>query len=571
MKIQLNRLVILFFAFFYFGNLYAQESYPQHDFRNPLSIPIQLIANFGEIRADHFHMGLDIRTQSKDDLPVFAAAEGYISHIRIEKYGYGKAIFIRHPNGYTTLYAHLNSFYDALEQYVKDKQYKDEKWEQDFELPANMFPVVKGQFIANSGSTGGTEGPHLHFEIRNTKTGANLDPLLFGFDVPDNIPPVIYSLFWYDRRYSVYNVAPQQIPITQKNNAYHTRDAIVKVGSPVITLGVRMEDMGNTSAFRYGVHHAALYMDDSLLFEFRLNNFLYDDSRYVNACMDYSKWMKSKQGIQYLSVMPGNQLQIFEPLESDGKILLTDTSVHKIDIEISDEKQNTSSINFLLQLDDSLQKNHALPEDAIVCDVNEVNNIETKHSKIHFDENAFYDALALTLSEVPSKKLNQISPTIHIGDYTIPVHTYYDVAIKTDVILNDSLKDEVVMQMRAGNASTVVSGEWQGDWILGSFDELSDACLLIDTIAPVIIPMGWKTGTIFKTQKTVTIKCKDDISRIQNFTATLDGNWLMFAKKNDYFIYSFDEHCTNGSHTLTITATDVAGNVASQTFNFTKQ
>ena len=112
---------------------------------------------------------------------------------------------------------------------------------------------------------------------------------------------------------------------------------------------------------------------------------------------------------------------------------------------------------------------------------------------------------------------------------------------------------------------------WQGDWMSGSFDELGDACLLIDTIVPVIMPVGWENGSTFISQKNLTIKCTDDLSRIANFTAILDGNWLMFAKKNDSFTYSFDEHCTAGNHTLTITATDVAGNTATQTFNFIKQ
>lgn len=571
MKEILRTLFVLGLSTPGFFTVHAQEFYPQHYFRNPLNIPIQLAANFGELRPDHFHMGLDIRTQSKENLPVFSSADGYISHIRIEKYGYGKAIFINHPNGFTTLYAHLNSFYDALEEYVKDKQYKDEKWEQDFDLPANMFPVVQGQFVANSGNTGASEGPHLHFEIRDTKTNKNLNPLLFGFDVPDNIPPLIYSLFWYDRRYSVYSVTPRQITIIKKNNLYNTKDSIIKVSAPVITLGMRMEDLNNTSAFRYGVYHTALYMDDSLLLEFKLDNFLYNDSRYVNACMDYKKWMTNKQGIQYLSVLPGNQLDIFTPLESDGKILFNDTSIHTIKIKVSDEQENISSLNFLIQYNGSLEKTYAIPADAVVCDVNEINNIETAHAKIQFDKDGFYDALPLEIFETPSINAKQISPTIHIGDYTIPVHNDYDIKIKTDKILSDLLKDKVVMQIRSGNAATVVNGEWQNDWFVSGIDELGDAQLLVDTITPTILAAGWKNGTIFKTQKNLIIKCKDDISRIVNFTATLDGNWLMFAKKNDYFIYSFDAHCTSGAHALTITATDVAGNTAVQTFSFTKQ
>ncbi|MEO8710812.1 MAG: peptidoglycan DD-metalloendopeptidase family protein [Parafilimonas sp.] len=549
----------------------AQENYPQHYFRDPLNIPIQLVSNFGELRQDHFHMGLDIRTQTRENLRVFAAADGYVSRIKIEKYGYGKAIYITHPNGYTTLYGHLNSFYDTLEKYLKNKQYKEQKWEQDFDLSAGMFPVTKGQFIANSGNTGGSQGPHLHFEIRNSKTGDNINPLLFGLDVPDKIAPVIYGLYWYDRRYSTYVVKPQQIAIIKKNNAYNTQSKIVKVGSPLVTLGIRMEDLNNTSPFKLGVNHAALYMDDSLLFEFKLDEFSYDDSRYVNACMDYIRWIKNKQGIQYLSILPGNQLNIFTALDGDGEILLNDTSTHKIKIEVSDENNNTSVLNFLLQYSGSLQTNYAMPDNAIVCQANEKNNIESAHAKIYFDENAFYDALPFSISETASNNSKQVSPTIHISDYTIPVHDDYNVAIKTDAAINESLKDKVIMQLQSGRSSTAVRGIWQGDWMFGSFDELGDARLLIDTIAPVIVPVGWKNNSVFKAQKTLTIKCTDDISRIANFTATLDGNWLMFAKKNDYFTYTFDEHCATGNHTLIINTTDVAGNVATQTFNFTKQ
>jgi hypothetical protein len=569
MKIIL-RITIIIFALSNCIYVNAQEIYPQNYFRDPLNIPIQLAANFGALRSDHFHMGLDIRTQSKENLPVFAAAEGYISRIKIEKLGYGKAIYITHPNGYTTLYAHLNSFYTALEQYVKNKQYKDEKWEQDFDLPAGLFVVTKGQFIANSGNTGGSAGPHLHFEIRDTKTGNNLNPLLFGLYVPDNIPPVIYSLYWYDRRASIYEAEPQQIPVLKKNNEYSAQSKIVKVGSPVITLGLIMEDMNNGSTFQYGVYHAALYMDESLLFEFKINNFSYDSTRYVNACMDYSKWVKNNQGIQYLSVLPGNKLNIFSRLNSDGKILLSDTLVHKIKIEVSDERQNKSIVSFLIQYNNKLSKTYTLPANAIVCDVNEANNLETTNAKINFSKNAFYDALPLIVSESSATISRQVSPTVHVGNYTIPVHDNYNIMIRKIADVNDSFNDKIVMQMQSGTSSTLKKGVWQGSWMLSSFDELGDARLLLDTIRPVIVPVGWKNGSNFTGQKSITLKCTDDAGRVANFVATLDGYWLMFAKKNDYFIYTFDEHCTTGTHALVVSATDVAGNIATQTFNFTK-
>jgi murein DD-endopeptidase MepM/ murein hydrolase activator NlpD len=568
MKIT-TRFVCIILILLHFIYVKAQNNYPQHYFRDPLNIPIQLAANFGELRTDHFHMGLDIRTQSRENLPVFAAADGYVSRIKIEKYGYGQAIYITHPNGYTTLYAHLNSFYPQLAQYVKSKQYADKKWEQDLEIPANMFPVTKGQFIANSGNTGGSQGPHLHFEIRDTKTGNNLNPLLFGMDVPDHIAPVIYNLFWYDRRYSIYSVQPQIISIIKKNNSY-TTSSVVKAGSPVISLGLRMEDMNNASSFKFGVYYAALYVDDVLQFEFRLNNFSYDSSRYVNASMDYTRWVKNKQGIQYLSVLPGNRLNIFTPLKADGKIILSDGVIHAIKIIVSDENGNTNTVYFQLQYNEELQKNYNMPTDAVVCDVHEPNNIETENASIHFSENAFYDALPIIVSETNAATSKQVSPTIHISDYTIPVHDDYNVSIKTTADLDNALKDRVVIQLQSGNSSTVKKGVWQGERMAGSFDELGNVHLLIDTVAPVIVPVGWKNGFDFNAQKTLVLKCTDDLETVASFTALLDGNWLMFAKKNDNFIYTFDEHCPAGKHTLTVTATDVAGNSVIQSYTFTK-
>ncbi|MGE5519145.1 MAG: M23 family metallopeptidase, partial [Candidatus Dadabacteria bacterium] len=184
------------------------QSYPQNYFRSPLNIPMQLVANFGEIRANHWHMGLDIRTQQRVNLPVYAAAEGYISRVSAEPGGFGQAVYINHPNGYTTVYGHLNSFFPALAEYVKQQQYAQESWKIDLEIPVGKFPVEKGDFIALSGSTGASEGPHVHFEIRDTKTGNNLNPLLFRFPVADNVPPPLLRIGMYDRDKSTYEQSP---------------------------------------------------------------------------------------------------------------------------------------------------------------------------------------------------------------------------------------------------------------------------------------------------------------------------------------------------------------------------
>ena len=256
-----------------FAQQNQREAYPKDYFRNPLGIPLQLSANFGEVRKDHFHMGLDIRTQQKENLPVYAAADGYISRVSIEQGGYGKAIYIQHPAGYTTVYGHLNSFYDTLEQFLKSKQYYDEQWEQDFSLSPQQFPVKKGQFIAFSGNTGASGGPHLHFEIRDSRTGYNLNPMLFDLGIPDNIAPYLQGLYWYDRRYSTYQTSPQRIPVTKLASGYRTTDSLVRLGSPLVSFGIRAEDKTNNSPFLFGVYEAGIWVDDSLRCYFQLNNF----------------------------------------------------------------------------------------------------------------------------------------------------------------------------------------------------------------------------------------------------------------------------------------------------------
>src|ERR1700761_5804696 len=198
-----------------YGNcqLFAPADYPRNYFRDPLAIPMSLAANFGELRPDHYHMGLDIRTQHRENLPVFAAADGYVARISIEPFGFGQAIYINHPNGYTTVYGHLNRFFPALAAYINKEQYRRRSWQVYLELPPSLFPVHKGDLIAYSGNTGGSQGTHLHFEIRRTSGDLNLNPLLFGLPVPDNTAPTIQRLAWYDRSKSVYEQSPHFVAV----------------------------------------------------------------------------------------------------------------------------------------------------------------------------------------------------------------------------------------------------------------------------------------------------------------------------------------------------------------------
>ncbi len=555
-----------------FSALNAVAQYPQGYFRNPLGVPIQLSTNFGEIRPNHFHMGLDIRTQGRENLPVYAAADGYVSRVKIEKWGYGRAIYITHPNGYTTVYGHLNDFFKELDNYLKKQQYASQSWDQDLRFRPEQFPVKKGQFIAFSGNTGGSAGPHLHFEIRNTKTDNCSNPELFNFNIPDNVPPVIYNLYWYDRRFSTYQSGPTNIPIVKKAGGYGTSTGIVKVGSPIISFGIKAEDKSSNSPFMFGIYSASISVDGVLLNSFALDNFSYTDSKFVNACIDYTNYMQTKgKGIQHLSKLPGNLLRVFNPADGDGIVMLTDTLPHKVSIQVKDVYGNTTALNFMVQMSSSLQQHYTPPADARPVVVNKENVISGNYVKAVFGKNEFYDNVPFVLTEKNTGNKNSASPLIQLHNAFVPVDDSFAIQIKTVLKPNDPLRNKVVMFKLSGTHKEALKGKWSGYWMQGKFNRLGNFQLLIDTVPPTVTPVAWKNGQVFTNQKRLVIKCKDELDEVDSFRATLDGQWLMFGKKNDDFIYTFDEHCPIGPHTLTVSATDKAGNVTTKQFTFVKK
>ncbi len=567
-------LLIFYFSFstFHFAQAqyFTSKNYPKNYFRNPLGIPMQLSGNFGELRRDHFHMGLDIRTNQKEDYPVFAAASGYVSRIKIERFGYGRAIYITHPNGFTTLYAHLNDFYAPLNQFVKSKQYKDEKWEQDIVLSPNKFKVFKGQQIAFSGNTGGSQGPHLHFEIRDKK-GNNQNPLLFGLPIKDALPPLIFKLFYYNRVRSIYNTKAQLIPIDGKKNRYQAIDTVVNISSPKMSFGITAEDITNSSPFKFGIYQAELWIDEEMKSAFQLNDFPYESSHYINGSIDYSARYTSGTYIQHLSKLPGNKISIFANIEDNGVVSISDTNIHNAEIYVKDVAGNTATVNFKFKYIDSLNLPINIPKPTMVMLPLQENEFAKDDIKLNFSSRAFYDTVSFMYSSTISKNTNAISAIHDLCCYDIPVHNYYNIAIKKTKPIADSLKTKVLMQLTANGYSEAVKGEWEGDWYEASFNRLGSIALVIDTIPPTIKSIGWADSATFANAKEIKLRIVDDESEIENFRAELDGIWILFSRKDNDFIYKFDDYCTQGWHTLKIMVDDQAGNTSTQLYSFEKR
>ncbi len=547
---------------------FEKKDYPQNYFRNPLGIPINLAANFGELRGNHFHMGLDIRTNQRENLPVYAAAEGYISRIKIEQYGFGRAIYITHPNGFTTLYAHLNKFYPALEKYIQQVQYEKEQWAQDFYLKPGAFEVSKGQFIANSGNTGGSAGPHLHFEIRETYTENNLNPLLFNLPVPDRIPPYLSGLYLYDRQFSTYSKPPVKIAIKKTGNVYTTLPATIVSASPDISLGIIAADKANAS-FKLGVYEAVFYLDDNLQSGFRLNNFSYPDSRYINASIDYTTDAKGGPGIQFLSKLPGNQSPVFLKNSTNGVISFTDNQVHTLKIIIKDAAGNSATLMSKIQYQPA-KTNFTANANAVTLLPNQPNKVIYPNAEASFSARAFYDTVHFEHSSQNSAGKNSASPIEFLHNYTVPVHDSFIVRLKVNNNIPLDLRDRVVMQMISNRKKEALKGKWQNDWMEAKFRDLGSFQLLIDTISPTIQTVGWSSGSSLKGKSSMTILAKDDLSELAYFRAGLDGKWLMFSRKRDYFIHTFDERTPPGNHVLKVEVKDEAGNSTERTYTFSR-
>lgn len=552
-------------------NPYSNSTeYPKGYFRNPLGIPIQLAANFGELRPNHFHMGFDIRTQQRENLPVYAAADGYVSKIKIERFGFGHAIYINHPNGYTTLYAHLNEFYGPLEKYLKDKQYADQQWEQEIDLQPNQFPVTKGQFIAFSGNTGGSAGPHLHFEIRDTKTGNNLNPWLFGLGPADNIKPSIFRLYYYDRRYSTYETAPASIAITSGGSGkYSSVSNVTVLHSPCVSFGISAGDKITAASNYYGIYEAEISVDHVLQSAFKLNNFSYDDTRYVNASIDYKTRLSGGPFIQHLSRLPGNYSLIYSR-DKDGTILLTDTLLHEAEIVVKDVAGNASTLNFKFRWNPSAAKEVSFAANTIRMLPEKENVLKTDDFEAVFSNRAFYDTVPFIYKSAPSTDSRIVSAVHSLHNITIPVHDSFTVRIKPTVPLAEADRDRVVMQLTNGRKVEAVKGPWVGDFMEAKFRDLGTVKLIVDKTPPRITAIGFVNGGSVSGKKAISFVATDNAGEIKSFDAFEDGKWLMFSRKNDSFIHAFDERTPHGKHELTVRVEDMAGNVTEKSYSYSR-
>ena len=552
------------------AQVFSETQYPQGYFRNPLNVPISLSGNFGELRPNHYHMGLDLRTLKRENLPVYAAAEGYIAKVKIEPGGFGRAIYINHPNGFTTLYAHLNNFFPALETYIKQQQYKLESWKLFLDLPPDLFPVKKGDFIAYSGNTGGSQAPHLHFEIRRTNDDVNVNPLLFRLPLADNVRPRIYRLALYDRTKSMYEQAPRIYPVKLTGFNYITMPGLIQVPSSKISFAITATDSHSGSTNPNGIFESLLYVNDAPVVGFRMDNISYDNTRYLNAHIDYRRRAVGGPYLQHLSELPGHLRSIYKKQQGNGVIDIGDGEVHVINIEVKDTYGNKTILQTKVQYIQSVV-NNLQPVNGKLFHPLMLDGFETDDCEFYIGENCLYDSVHVMYSQTVSTNPQAVSAVHAIGASYIPLHEPYLIRIRPNRGLQTHELQRTVMQWYAGAKKDVQKVEWLNNWAAARFRDFGYYQLIVDEEPPQIVPIGFANGSNLSKANRIAFTIKDNLNKFKNVRTEIDGNWICFTNdKGRTFSYRFDEKCPRGEHELKIIAEDEAGNVSEKLFRFVR-
>ena len=558
---------------------HSQQDFPQDYFISPIKLNIAPSGTFGELRSNHFHSGIDLRINGTVGEPIYAVADGYVSRIRVSSVGGGNMLYIDHPNGFRSVFFHLDSYEGAIGKYVYDYQYRNKKFEFEVYPEKDKFPVKKGQMVGRGGNTGSSGGPHLHYEIRLSYNDQTINPLLFGLKIEDNISPTIKGIHVYavdtnapSGSHTLISNLTKTVKKTIKDKDGKTKTVNTTVNIDTLKawgtlyFGIDVSDKSTGSTNNLGVPVIKLYVDDSLYYNYDIKTFRFDQTRNINSMIDYPTYIKNKKRYLLTRIAQGNTINIIERTNNNGYFDCTDGKLHKVVYEVSDFNGNTTKRTFYIQSDESAQINTTKKDNSefVITPFyyNTQNNFETEFFSFSAKNGVLFEDMNFRYKEEKDTLSKYFSDIHHIvQDQPIPVLTSFMVKIKpTDSIPSQWKKKAIIVNIDNKKLYSE-GGTWENEYLTMNTTNFGTFAISLDTVPPTVAPVN------FSNNKSVTpvkfrVKITDALSGIKSYNCYLNGEWILaeYDAKINQLILDSEKKLKKGSNKLKIVISDKCDN-----------
>lgn len=560
LKIFLSKFLVLPFSIALFYNSLLGQNIELH---NPLKIPLAVSGSFGEIRTDHFHSGIDFRTTGKTGYRIYASEKGFVSRIKVSPVGFGKTIYIEHPNGLTSVYAHLDGFSDKIAKYVEREQYAQRSFEVEFFPNRDEITIEKGEVIALSGNSGSSGGPHLHYEVRHTASQVPMAPLKFfpSWKNADTSAPTVKAVYLYQIDsigYLTDSLNRTCLKFIRNKNNYKVSDTIFAQGR--IGFGVEVFDFINGNSNRCGFHKIAQTVNNQLNYTLNLDSFSFAETKYENSVIDYRTKIMDNDEVVKLWVDGNNKFSGLQTDKSSGFIDIENNRVYKINITVDDHYKNASTIELIVKGEKSpTVKSNSENVKGIFLDCKKEHSINTDNYNITIPKGALYHDIIFNHSTLSNERHQNI---YQINNPRVPVHKRFTLRIK-QTILKPNLQDKYFIAYLNGKGPEFCNTKFIDSTLEASCSKFGNYIIAMDTIPPKISPLNIANKARIENEGQIRFQVEDSTG-ISTYAGYIDNNWALFEwdPKIKTLLHKLNSNRTAKQkwHTIKLEVTDKLNN-----------